>query len=146
MAALEAEAEESEENEDNADDDEAVDESAISEEDFEVAMMEADEESAPPNMDSEIAADTQAIDAPAEEEGWEAIGDLDIPTTPVDENGALTETAPDDQVATKLDLVQAYIDMGDVDGARDLLGEVLDEGTEAQKAEAHRLMESLTDL
>jgi pilus assembly protein FimV len=40
---------------------------------------------------------------------------------------------------TKLDLARAYLDMGDVDGARTMLDEVLQEGTEAQRREAEVL-------
>ena len=45
-----------------------------------------------------------------------------------------------DEVGTKLDLARAYIDMGDPDGARSILEEVLDEGNDAQKQEAEELM------
>ncbi|MFW0756794.1 FimV/HubP family polar landmark protein [Pseudomonas sp. H11T01] len=45
-----------------------------------------------------------------------------------------------DEVATKLDLAQAYIDMGDNDGARDILGEVITEGDEGQKSEAKEML------
>ncbi len=47
------------------------------------------------------------------------------------------------EVGTKLDLARAYMDMGDPDGARNILEEVLNEGSAAQKQEAQRLMESL---
>jgi len=47
-----------------------------------------------------------------------------------------------DEVGTKLDLAKAYIEMGDQEGAFDLLGEVLEEGTTQQKTEAKELMES----
>src|SRR2546421_3220811 len=47
------------------------------------------------------------------------------------------------EVGTKLDLARAYMDMGDPDGARNILEEVLHEGSVAQKQEAQRLMESL---
>jgi pilus assembly protein FimV len=47
------------------------------------------------------------------------------------------------EVGTKLDLARAYMDMGDPDGARNILEEVLAEGSAAQKQEAQRLMESL---
>jgi pilus assembly protein FimV len=47
------------------------------------------------------------------------------------------------EVGTKLDLARAYMDMGDPDGARNILEEVLTEGSAAQKQEAQRLMESL---
>ena len=45
-----------------------------------------------------------------------------------------------DEVATKLDLAQAYIDMGDADGARDILSEVLTEGNEVQRGEAKEML------
>ena len=46
------------------------------------------------------------------------------------------------EVGTKLDLARAYMDMGDPEGARNILEEVLSEGSAAQKQEAQRLMES----
>ncbi|WP_339500116.1 FimV/HubP family polar landmark protein [Pseudomonas silesiensis] len=48
-----------------------------------------------------------------------------------------------DEVATKLDLAQAYIDMGDADGARDILNEVVNEGDADQKVEARELLSRL---
>ena len=47
------------------------------------------------------------------------------------------------EVGTKLDLARAYMDMGDPDGARNILREVLAEGSVSQKQEANRLLESL---
>jgi pilus assembly protein FimV len=44
-----------------------------------------------------------------------------------------------DETATKLDLAKAYIDMGDADGARSILDEVLAEGNEQQKKQAAEL-------
>ncbi len=48
-----------------------------------------------------------------------------------------------DEVATKLDLAQAYIDMGDSDGARDILNEVVTEGDAGQKSEAKEMLSRL---
>ncbi|WP_261841108.1 FimV/HubP family polar landmark protein [Aliamphritea ceti] len=48
-----------------------------------------------------------------------------------------------DEVETKLDLARAYIDMEDVDGAKDILTEIMQEGSENQKQEASSLLESL---
>jgi pilus assembly protein FimV len=48
-----------------------------------------------------------------------------------------------DEVATKLDLAQAYIDMGDNDGARDILNEVVVEGDDGQKSEAKEMLARL---
>jgi len=50
----------------------------------------------------------------------------------------------EDAVATKLDLARAYMDMGDNDGARAMLQEVLVEGSGAQQTEAQRLIDSLS--
>ncbi|HEY0939569.1 MAG TPA: FimV/HubP family polar landmark protein [Steroidobacter sp.] len=47
------------------------------------------------------------------------------------------------EVGTKLDLARAYMDMGDPDGARSILDEVLSEGNPSQKQEAQRLMDSI---
>jgi pilus assembly protein FimV len=48
-----------------------------------------------------------------------------------------------DEVGTKLDLAKAFIDMGDAEGARSSLEEVLSEGTEEQKAEATGLLQQI---
>lgn len=45
-----------------------------------------------------------------------------------------------DETATKLDLAKAYIDMGDAEGARSILDEVLAEGNESQKGQARELL------
>jgi len=48
-----------------------------------------------------------------------------------------------DEVATKLDLARAYVEMGDKEGAREILNEVLAEGGERQKADAKGMLSSL---
>lgn len=48
-----------------------------------------------------------------------------------------------DEVSTKLDLAKAYIDMGDREGAEDILAEVMEEGNDEQKSEAQSLMQIL---
>ena len=45
-----------------------------------------------------------------------------------------------DEMQTKLDLAQAYMDMGDTEGARNLLGEVLAEGNDAQQTQAKEML------
>ncbi|MBM3115634.1 FimV family protein [Jeongeupia naejangsanensis] len=49
----------------------------------------------------------------------------------------------DDPVQTKIDLAKAYLDMGDTEGAREILQEALGEGGERHKAEAQRLLAEL---
>lgn len=48
-----------------------------------------------------------------------------------------------DEAATKLDLARAYIEMGDSDGARDILDEVVSEGNDGQKTEARDMLSRL---
>ncbi|TDY00030.1 FimV/HubP family polar landmark protein [Thiohalophilus thiocyanatoxydans] len=80
-------------------------------------------------------------------------GDLDFGGA--DEGGMDLDTSPDsgesdmplgggDEVGTKLDLARAYIDMGDPDGARNILDEVLEEGDDSQKQEAQQLIQQIT--
>ena len=56
-------------------------------------------------------------------------------------DGELTDL---DEVSTKLDLARAYIDMGDPDGARSILDEVMDEGSDHQKDEARGIMAQMS--
>ena len=48
-----------------------------------------------------------------------------------------------DEVETKLDLVRAYLGMDDFESAKDILKEILFEGSDQQKEEAQRLLNSL---
>jgi pilus assembly protein FimV len=68
----------------------------------------------------------------------------DMPGSPTEEL-AVPDLEPVtlSEVGTKLDLARAYVDMGDPDGARNILNEVLSEGSASQKQEAQRLLESL---
>ncbi|HXL76421.1 MAG TPA: FimV/HubP family polar landmark protein [Burkholderiales bacterium] len=47
------------------------------------------------------------------------------------------------EVATKLDLAKAYEEMGDKDGARELLNEVMKDGDSVQKGQAQQLLAKL---
>lgn len=58
----------------------------------------------------------------------------------VSEDGKLTNL---DEISTKLDLARAYIDMGDPEGARNILSEVIEEGNDEQKDEANGILERL---
>jgi pilus assembly protein FimV len=48
-----------------------------------------------------------------------------------------------DECATKLDLARAYLDMEDSEGAKELLQEVVTEGSDQQKHDARALMDSI---
>jgi len=47
------------------------------------------------------------------------------------------------EVGTKLDLARAYMDMGDPDGARSILEEVIEEGDDGQQKEAQDIIDAL---
>ena len=105
--------------------------------DDEVAMMDIDLDSEPAKTDTFAPGD---FDDPDELLAAEAditdignIDDLDDFMLPDDV----------DEVGTKLDLARAFIDMGDTEGARSSLDEVLSEGNEEQKAEATDIIRHL---
>ncbi len=57
-----------------------------------------------------------------------------------DMDSELDFLADADEAATKLDLARAYIDMGDTEGAKDILSEVINEGNDQQRNEANELL------
>ncbi|MBT8077116.1 MAG: LysM peptidoglycan-binding domain-containing protein [Gammaproteobacteria bacterium] len=78
------------------------------------------------------------------------VGDLgalqDDPTqamSPDEVSGDLHDARTMTEVGTKLDLARAYVDMGDPEGARSILQEVLEEGDEAQRQQAQQLLDTL---
>lgn len=78
---------------------------------------------------------------PMDEDGFESDPARPIATDTQDPTQIEEDDSLVNESATKLDLAQAYLDMGDADGARALLEEVLEEGSDAQKAQARELME-----
>lgn len=92
------------------------------------------EASAPVVAMQEALPDSPAIDL-ALDEGLSADEPL--------EAGAGSDGDDDPEVATKLELAQAYEEMGDREGARELLNEVLNEGSAAQRAEAQSRLDRL---
>ncbi len=62
---------------------------------------------------------------------------LDVTTTPP---AGESQQQKWDEAATKLDLARAYIDMGDAEGARSILEEVIAEGSAEQKKQAQDLV------
>ncbi|WP_236198554.1 FimV/HubP family polar landmark protein [Pseudomonas pseudonitroreducens] len=77
--------------------------------------------------------------APPVEDSF-AAGDLDLPGEAADDEDDFDFLSGADEAATKLDLARAYIDMGDTEGARDILDEVLTEGNDNQQQEARELL------
>lgn len=74
------------------------------------------------------------VDATADIPSWESdAGGMDYEPTEFS----------DDPIDTKLDLARAYLDMGDADGARAMLEEVLAEGSQPQRDTARRLLDGI---
>lgn len=88
-------------------------------------------------VEGDAASARDSADAKALEDAFElpALDDQDLGGD--DGLGAL------DEVSTKLDLARAYLDMGDGEGARDLLQEVIDEGNASQRQEAESLLRDI---
>ncbi|UII69754.1 peptidoglycan-binding protein [Pseudomonas sp. HN11] len=112
-------------------------------EDFDLSLADEPEAPAKPDafaselddVNAELDRLSQSLEHPSIEPSFTA------------EDAALGDDEPEfdflsgtDEVATKLDLAQAYIDMGDADGARDILSEVLIEGDETQRGEAKEML------
>jgi pilus assembly protein FimV len=85
--------------------------------------------------------------APAAAAAHEQAPAIDLSAITLDLGGPPAAHAPLDakwqEVATKLDLAKAYEEMGDRDGARDLLNEVVKEGDTAQQEQAKSLLATL---
>ena len=69
--------------------------------------------------------------------------DLDVGTTSSQTGLLDPHTMTMTEVGTKLDLARAYVDMGDSDGARAILEEVVAEGDPVQKTEAQGIIDGL---
>ena len=74
------------------------------------------------------------------------LGELELgePAAPAEaEDADLAFLQGTDETETKLELARAYLDMGDLDGARDILGEVTEEGSPEQREQAAALLERI---
>ena len=129
----------------------------VSDEDL-ALMEEFSEDSESPEVDEELGLEDALQELETEED---PLGDLPVvepepeaeavtPATGLDidesdlEDDDFDFLAGTDEAATKLDLARAYIEMGDSDGARDILEEVALEGDDDQKAEAQELLKNLS--
>ncbi len=89
-------------------------------------------------MPDEISMDEPATPNAAKWEPQTAAAEFSLETAGVPAAGE-AQSGQWDETATKLDLAKAYIDMGDAEGARSILQEVISEGNETQKKQAQEL-------
>lgn len=134
-------------------------------------LTESTEEQETLDVEPEIELDTELAEEPKEELQANSEFDLneldDLPdftaeTAEQDESAGKPQASQDidldelaasddefdflagtDECATKLDLARAYLDMEDNDGAKELLQEVVAEGSDQQKQDARALMDSI---
>lgn len=92
------------------------------------------------------ATSTAAIEEADDDLGFLTIEDddaeVDVSNVSIDDEGSEI-LSDEDETATKLELAYAYQKMGDAEGAKEILQEVISEGSPAQVSEAKDLLESL---
>lgn len=104
-------------------------------------------------LDFDFNLDDEAVQAADNNSASQPQVDLSAIDLEMNDN-ALQTTAMDDmtfddvplgeEVATKLDLAKAYMEMGDKEGAREILEEVMQEGDSQQKDDAKKLLASVS--
>ena len=96
------------------------------------------------DFDDDKAAETKAIESDEDligEDDLEFLSD-DADLDAEDEMDMLSD---DDEAATKLELAYAYQKMGYTEGAKEILQEVIKEGSDEQVAEANKLLGKLDE-
>ncbi|MGL6159363.1 FimV/HubP family polar landmark protein [Microbulbifer sp.] len=125
-----------------------LDEPLVAENDTDVAVPEEK----PPQPQSQPKPQPQpqpqpkqsAVPEPAAEQDASAdLGDLSFDLES-DLDSELNLLEGSDEVGTKLELAQAYLDMGDKEGAKDILSEVVEEGGDEHKRRAKEMLERVT--
>lgn len=100
-----------------------------------MGLVYEDTSGATEGLDQPISLD-ESVDADEAEEVGAEILDFGSAVDADDAGG-------EDDITTKLDLARAYVEMGDQDGARSILEEVLGEGNDEQKGNAEKLLSQL---
>ena len=108
--------------------------------DFQIELPKA-------NEDTVTVKATPAPAAPSLDAGLDfKLDDLDLGLEGASKSGAAAGGEKDGHwhdVQTKFDLAKAYQEMGDKDGAKEILREVIKEGDADQRTQAKTLMDSL---
>jgi len=105
--------------------------------------FEVDQVDEPASGGDEAAAVDTESESEAPEDDLEFLSDDDVEIESVDDIEEVDMLSADDETATKLELAYAYQKMGDKDGSREILQEVVKEGSDEQIAEAKKLLESM---
>ncbi len=115
------------------------DELASDEGDIGEDYLTSDEDIAPDTDDSDID-DFDIDDSDIDDSDIDDSGESDIEDADFDD---LDDEESD--IDTQLDLAKAYIEMGDADGTREIIAEIMESGTKEQQEEAQKILDSLED-
>ena len=133
-------------------------EEAVSDGSFDDIVLDFDFDEADTKAETELdaVADPKRFDSDLDDDPTVVVGDADasddldflaeedIAFEIPDHEGDPESLSDEDETATKLELAYAYQKMGDSDGAREILREVISEGTKAQMKEAQNLIVTLS--
>ena len=131
-----------------------TEEATLSDADADDDFLDLDVEAAEVVIDDEIEFDIDNDEEPqkaiaATEDDIASDDDLDflsaddVDIESVDDIEEINMLSADDETATKLELAYAYQNMGDMEGATEILQEVIEEGSDEQIEEASKLLGSL---
>ncbi|MFK7864073.1 MAG: FimV/HubP family polar landmark protein [Pseudohongiellaceae bacterium] len=82
-------------------------------------------------------------DSPTSDDDLDFLADEDVVIEMPDHEGDPESLSAEEETATKLELAYAYQKMGDADGAKEILQEVIAEGSESQVKEAQDLISAI---
>ncbi len=91
----------------------------------------------------EVTAELDQLSTDFEEPQGTPLAPIDSLSSDLDGDDDFDFLSGTDETATKLDLARAYIDMGDTEGARDILDEVMAEGNDVQQQEAREMISKM---
>ena len=127
------------------DEDEAEDEDAISldlDDDDDAISLDLDDDDDAISLDLDDDDDAISVDLDDDVISLDLDDDDDELSLDLDDDDVISLDLDDDG-GNKLDLARAYIDMGDGDGARSVLEEVIKKGSESEIQEANELLEKI---
>ncbi|MBT8449157.1 MAG: hypothetical protein KJO69_05680, partial [Gammaproteobacteria bacterium] len=90
----------------------------------------------------DVFGEVEDVDEIADELNFETESDLDEGSDESVDDSEEADVSEDD-IDTQLDLAQAYVEMGDYEGAREIAEEVVENGTAAQKSKAQEILKSI---
>ena len=107
--------------------------------DFDLEIQEDEPEADDMDMEGTVEMPSLSVEGM----GLEIDDDDDDHTVFVPRAGAADEQSDEDEIATKLDLAKAYVELGDGDSAKGILDDVLADGSDEQKQTAQDLLNQL---